>query len=111
MKVLFTTLLLAAGLTVYAQTTVTLTEDLVLTETLVISESTNYVGNGFSLVCDGCDPAIRVTNGSVVDFDNVLFPKTYTSWIRVEGGNGMADVTWDSPRMKGYIRIDDGNDE
>lgn len=110
MKNLFTALLLVLGMTAYGQTTVTLTEDLVLTETLVIEEATNYVGNGFSIICEGCEPAIHVKNGALVNFTNVTFPKSYASWLRVEGGN-TGNVTWDSNRMRGSISISNGGGE
>lgn len=103
-------MLLVMGLTAYAQTTVTLTEDLVIAETLVIEEATNYVGNGFSIICDGCNPAILVKKDIRVNFDNVRFPKTYASWLRVEGGN-MSNVTWDSPIMKGQVLIPSDGEE
>lgn len=102
MKSLFTTLLLVLGLTAYGQTTITLTEDLVLTETLVIEVATNYVGNGFAIRCDGCNPAVFVKKDIPVNFDNVRFPKTYASWLRVEGGD-MSLVTWDNILMRGSI--------
>ena len=110
MKVLFSALLLMLGASAFGQTTITLTEDLVLTETLVITESTTYNGNGFSIICDGCDPAVYVREGAVVHFEDVRFPKTYASWLRVAGGQ-MRNVTWNSPRMQGFINIDPGPNE
>ncbi|MEO0734017.1 MAG: hypothetical protein AAFZ52_14360, partial [Bacteroidota bacterium] len=62
-----------------------------------------YEGNGFKINCPGCSPAILVKNGAKVNFEDVRFPKTYAKWLQVEGGN-MTDVTWNSPRMKGYVR-------
>jgi hypothetical protein len=104
MKILFTTTLLVLGLTAYGQNIVTLTEDLVLSETLVISEDTNYEGNGFKLICEGCSPAIRVDNGSRVHFQDTFFPRVFASWLFVEGGNN-GNVTWDSSRMRGQIKL------
>lgn len=109
MKGLLTTALLVLGLTAYGQTTITLTENLVLTETLVITEATTYEGNGFSIICEGCNPAIYVTKDIMVHFENVRFPKTYASWLRVQGGQ-MSNVTWNSPIMRGYITIDGNGD-
>lgn len=103
MKFFFTLGLCAAGLFATAQTTVTLTEDLVLTETLVITEDVTYQGNGYSIICEGCDPAIYVKEGARVHFANVIFPKNYAKWLRVQGGD-MDMVSWDSSRMKGHIR-------
>ena len=106
MKIFFTTLLFAAGLSVYGQQTITLTEDLVLTETLVLEEDVTYEGNGFSIICNGCSPAIYVKNGSRVHFQDVRFKKGYESWMRVQGGNN-GNVTWDGPGMVGFIRSND----
>ena len=103
MKSFFTLLLLFVGMAAYGQATVTLTEDLVLTETLVISEDTNYEGNGFRITCDGCSPMIKVTGGAKVHFQDVIFTRTFTKWMEIDGGN-MTDVTWNSKRMNGYIR-------
>jgi hypothetical protein len=91
------------GLSTYGQATINLTEDLVLTETLEISEDVTYNGNGFKLICEGCNPAIRVTNGARVHFEDVKFVKSYTKWMQVQGGP-LGNVTWSSNRMKGYIR-------
>lgn len=108
MKGLFTTALLVLGLTAYGQTTVTLTENLVLTETLEISEATTYEGNGFAIICEGCDPAIRIAKDIRVHFENVRFPKTYQSWIQVTGGD-MSNVSWNNRVMRGFIKGEDGN--
>ena len=103
MKFIFSSLLLVIGLSAYAQTTINLTEDLVLTETLEISEDVTYNGNGFKLICEGCNPAILVTNGARVHFEDVIFAKSYTKWLELKG-TPMGNVTWSSNRMKGYIR-------
>ena len=108
MKSLLTGLLLLVGVVAYGQTTVTLTEDLVVSETLVISEDTNYEGNGFKIICEGCLPAIRVTNGAKVHFDNVFFPRNYAKWLEVDVGTG-SEASWDSRRMKGFIRAGDND--
>ncbi|MEL6143403.1 MAG: hypothetical protein AAFU67_17500 [Bacteroidota bacterium] len=82
----------------YGQQTITLTEDLVLTETLVINESTNYNGNGFSIICEGCNPMIMVQGGIDVNFVDVKFRRGYERWLSHEGVGGT--VTWsytDSP--------------
>jgi len=107
MKAFLTLLLLFTSIVAFAQTTVTLTEDLVLTETLVISEDTRYEGNGFSIICEGCAPAILVENSAKVHFEDVRFPKSYAKWLQVEGAD-MTNVTWNSPRMSGYIRWNGG---
>ena len=86
--------------------TITLTDDLVLTSTLVITEAVIYEGNGHAIICDGCSPAIRVENGVRVHFDNVRFPRSYSSWLYVQGGNN-GTVTWDSRMMKGFFIIND----
>ena len=104
MKVLFASLLLIFTTSLFAQRTITLTADLVLTETLVIDEGVTYQGNGFRIICDDCDPMIRVTTAQPVHFENVIFDKSYDSWLRVSGEASMANVTWNSPRMQGYIR-------
>lgn len=110
MKFSLTTLLLACSLTAYSQLTVDLTEDLVLTETLVLTEDVTYNGNGFRIICEGCEPAILVKNGVRVHFQDVIFPKNYAKWLHVEGADS-SNVTWDGPRMKGYIRWrSNGND-
>ena len=101
MKSFFTLLLCLLGFAATAQQTITLTQDLVLSETLVISEDVTYEGNGFSLICDGCNPAIYVTSGATANFNNVIFPKTYAAWLRVEGGS---EANWASRKMTGYIR-------
>ncbi|WP_020568417.1 hypothetical protein [Neolewinella persica] len=103
MKFIFSSLLLVIGLSANGQTTINLSEDLVLTETLEISEDVTYNGNGFKLICEGCNPAIRVTNGARVHFEDVKFVKSYAKWMLVEGGP-LGSVTWSSNRMKGYIR-------
>ncbi|MFK8164336.1 MAG: hypothetical protein AB8H12_17965 [Lewinella sp.] len=103
MKFIFSFFLLAIGSFAFGQTTINLSEDLVLTETLVISEDVTYNGNGFKLICEGCNPAIRVTNGARVHFEDVKFVKSYAKWMQVEGGP-LGNVTWSSNRMKGYIR-------
>ena len=103
MKFIFSFLLLAISLSAYGQTTINLSEDLVLTETLVLSEDVTYNGNGFKLICEGCNPAIRVTNGARVHFEDVKFVKSYAKWMKLEG-TPLGNVTWNSNRMKGYIR-------
>ncbi len=110
MKFFFTALLLACSLTAYSQLTVDLTEDLVLSETLVITEDVTYNGNGFRIVCEGCEPAILVKNGARVHFEGVFFPKNYAKWIQVEGAEN-ANVTWNSPLMRGYIRTNNGGND
>lgn len=106
MKGFLTTLFFLTCFAVYGQQTITLTENLVLTETLVIDSETTYEGNGFSIICEGCNPAIRVKNGVRVHFENVLFPRTFASWLAVEGSD-MTNVTWNSPRMRGFMRIEE----
>ena len=106
MKFFSTLAFLAIAGSLFGQQTIDLTEDLVLTETLVISENTTYNGNGFAISCQGCDPAILVTDGARVHFEDVRFPRVYESWLRVRGGQ-MADVTWDSPSMRGFIRTNE----
>lgn len=103
MKTIFTALFLAFGFFAFGQATINLTEDLVLSETLLITEDVTYNGNGFKIICEGCSPAIRVENGARVHFENVFFPRVYNRWLSVEGGN-MSNVTWNSPRMTGYVR-------
>ncbi|MFT5998582.1 MAG: hypothetical protein ACI81P_001035 [Neolewinella sp.] len=103
MKFIFSFLLLVIGLSAFGQRPINLTEDLVLTETLVLSEDVTYNGNGFKLICEGCDPAIRVTNGARVHFEDVKFVKSYVKWMQIEGGPS-GNVTWSSNHMKGYIR-------
>ncbi|MTB50617.1 hypothetical protein [Lewinella sp. W8] len=103
MKTLFTALFLLGGVAAYGQTTVTLTEDLVLSETLVISEDTNYEGNGFKIICEGCLPAIRVINGAKASFKDVIFPRNYAKWLQVDVGAG-SEASWNSRRMIGFIR-------
>lgn len=102
MKSFFFTLFMAFGLSLSAQTTINLTQDLVLSETLVLSEDVTYNGNGYKLICDGCSPAIFVKKGVRAHFQDVIFAKTYAKWLRVEGGD-MSNVTWNSARMNGYI--------
>lgn len=106
MKSFLTTLLFLLCFVAYGQQTITLTENLVLTETLVIEEATTYEGNGFSIICEGCAPAIKVKNGVRVHFENVRFPKTFASWLAVEGPD-MTNVSWNGPRMSGFIRVED----
>lgn len=108
MKSFFFTLFMAFGLSLSAQTTINLTEDLVLSETLVISEDVTYNGNGFKLICNGCEPAILVKKGIRAHFQDVKFVKTYAKWLRVEGGD-MSNVTWNSNQMNGHIRFTGGN--
>ena len=103
MKFIFTFLLMVIGLSAFAQTTINFSEDLVLTETQVISEDVTYNGNGFKLICEGCNPAIRITNGAHVHFEGVKFVKSYTKWMHVDG-NPMGSVTWNDNRSKGYVR-------
>ncbi|TXF88838.1 hypothetical protein FUA23_13395 [Neolewinella aurantiaca] len=103
MKFFFTTLLLISGLYATAQTTVNLTEDLVLTETLVIENDVTYNGNGFKIICEGCNPSIHVKNGSRVHFEDVIFKKGYQRWMIVDGGN-TGNVTWNSLYMRGHVR-------
>ena len=100
MKLLFTTLFSLFSLLAFAQRTVTLTEDMVMTETMVISEDVTYIGNGHRIICDGCRPAIKVTNGATVRFEGVYFPKGYQGWLRVDLG---ASATWNSPKMRGSV--------
>ncbi len=107
MKFFFTLALLAIGLSATAQQTINLTEDLVLTETLVIEDDVTYNGNGFRLICDGCNPSIRVKNGARVHFEDVIFKRGYQRWMRVDGGNN-GNVTWSTPAMRGFIRVNDG---
>lgn len=107
MKTIFTAIFLAVGFFAFGQTTVELTEDLVLSETLLITEDVTYNGNGFKIICQDCSPAIRVENGARVHFQDVFFPRVYNRWLSIEGGD-MTNVTWDSSKMKGYIR--DRND-
>lgn len=108
MKSFFFTLFLAYGLSLSAQTTINLTADLVLNETLVISENVVYNGNGFKLICEGCNPAVLVKKGIRAHFQDVKFVKTYAKWLRVEGGD-MSNVTWNSNSMKGHIIFTDNN--
>lgn len=77
-----------------------------LTETLVIDSETTYEGNGFSIICEDCNPTIKVRNGVRVHFENVTFPRTYVSWLSVEGSD-RSNITWNSPRMRGFIRVED----
>ena len=91
-----------AGLGCCAQTTVTLTEDWVLTETYVIDENTTVIGNGFKMICNGCNPMIRVVDGAMADFQDVRFARGYESFIRVTGGEA-AGARWVSPAMEGSI--------
>ena len=107
MKFFFISLLLVVSTSLFAQRTVTLTEDLVLTETLVIDEATTYEGNGFRIICNGCNPMIRVTTNERVHFEDVIFKKGYERWLRVSGGD-MSNVTWNSSRMTGFIRQNGG---
>ncbi len=107
MKIFFTTVLLAFGAFAYGQVTINLTQDLVLTETLVINQPTTYNGNGFKLICEGCDPAIRVTNGAEVHFQDVIFAKNFVRWLQVDNPY-TGQVTWNSNRMKGFIRGERG---
>lgn len=107
MKFFFVIPFLAFCLSATAQTTINLTEDLVLTETLVIENDVTYNGNGFRLICDGCNPSIRVKNGARVHFQDVIFKRGYQRWMRVDGGNN-GNVTWETPSMRGFIRVDDG---
>ncbi len=100
MKLAFTFLLLISATYLFGQQTINLSADLVLTETLVISENTTYNGNGFAIRCDGCAPAIRVTNGATATFSDVLFPKSYGSWLFIEDGSR---ANWSSTRMTGFI--------
>ena len=100
MKLLFTTLFALFSLLAFAQRTVTLTEDMVMTETMVITEDVTYIGNGHRMICEGCQPAIEVTNGATVHFENVYFPKSYHGWLSVSLG---ATVSWDSPKMRGSV--------
>lgn len=101
MKLLFTTLFFLFSLLCFAQRTITLTEDMVMTETMVISEDVTYVGNGHKMICEGCQPAIEVTNGATVHFEEVYFPKVYRGWMSVSLG---ASVTWNSAKMRGHMR-------
>lgn len=103
MKTIFTAIFLAVGFFAFGQATIDLTEDLVLSETLLITEDVTYNGNGFKIICEDCSPAIRVENGARVHFENVFFPRVYNRWLSVEGGK-MHNVTWNSSKMKGYIR-------
>lgn len=106
MKLFFTTTLLALGLCLTAQTTINLTEDLVLTRTLVIENDVTYNGNGFKIICNDCNPSIRVKNGARVHFQDVIFKKGYKKWLRVDGSNN-GSVTWNSTFMRGYVHIGD----
>ena len=90
----------------YAQQTITLTADLVLTETLLISEDVIYEGNGFSIICEGCEPAIRVTNEATAQFNDVRFPRVYDSWLKCDFGSR---AIWDSPKMMGQISAGRGS--
>ena len=101
MKFFFFALLLMGAGAVSGQTTINLTEDLVLTETLVISENTVMEGNGFNLRCDGCSPAIRVSNGADLQLNDVRMPRGYGSFITVDGPD--CSASWTSPLMSGSI--------
>jgi hypothetical protein len=94
------------GLSAFAQTTINLSENLVLSETLVISEDVTYNGNGFKLICEGCNPALRVINGARVHFEDVKFVKSFAKWMQIDDGP-LGNVTWNSNTMTGYIRFGD----
>lgn len=102
MKQLFsiTALLFCVSSGIVAQD-MTLTEDLVLTETMVIPENTTINGNGFSIICDGCDPMFSVERETELMLENVKFPRVYETWIKVEGPGARAE--WNSSRMVGFM--------
>lgn len=75
---------------------------MLLSETLEITEDTNINGNGFSLDCRDCGPALHVSNGAKVNFTDVRFLRNFNSWLKTSGVG--TEVTWNSSRMRGYIR-------
>lgn len=79
-------------------------EDLVLSETLEFSEDTQVNGNGFSIICNDCDPAFTIAEGVDVEFNDVRFPKVYRIWLRKDGAEP-SEVSWNSEMMQGYLRI------
>ena len=107
MKYSFTAFLLFTTSFLFAQQTISLSADLVLTETLTITEDVTYEGNGFAIRCDGCSPAIRVTNGASAEFNDVRFPRTYARWISVSGNS---NASWNGSSMMGSISTSRAND-
>ncbi len=83
----------------YGQQVITLTEDMVLSDTWQFTENTTVIGNGFSLICENCNPMIEVAGAITVDFQDVIFDRSYTRWLRHTAKGGM--VTWNSSRMRG----------
>lgn len=107
MKTFFATLLLISGFSLSAQSSqINLTQDMLLTETLVITENTVISGNGFAIRCDGCSPAIEVKGDVKVVFNDVMFPNSYAKWLSL---NGNGEVSWNSSRMQGFIRLSEPN--
>ena len=102
MKFIFSLGLLLVAMTATAQNVVTLTEDMVLTETMVITEDVTYEGNNFRILCDACNPLIRVENGAQVNFNNISFPRGNGGFISVDINSG-AKANWNTRMMTGYI--------
>ena len=99
--IFFLALFICLSAPCYAQTeVVSLTENLVLTESMAIGNDTRIEGNGFSIICESCDPVIKVENGSTLHLVDVMFPRTYRVWLRVETGGA---AYWNSDRMRGHL--------
>ena len=107
MRALLLTALLGGSLSVFGQTTITLSADTLLTETWVIDENTTVMGNGFAVRCEGCNPIIRVENGASADFQDVVFPRPYEGFISVSGEDGTR-ARWSNSMMEGSIRWSSG---
>ncbi|MEO0685681.1 MAG: hypothetical protein AAFY76_11715, partial [Cyanobacteria bacterium J06649_11] len=90
----------------YAQT-MTLSENLVLTETMVVSEDLTIEGNGFSIICEGCDSVFQVTETAHLQINEARFPRTYDRWIRVLSPS--ASAAWDLLTSRGSINWQPSN--
>lgn len=95
------TLLLFFAANLTGQVQINLTEDLVMTETMVISENTVINGNGFSIICQDCNPVFTVEGETQLDIFDAKFPRVYERWVKVLSPGGKA--TWNTNRMVGFI--------
>lgn len=100
-SILISTLFFVLTITGLSAQDMTLTQDLVLTETMVVDQNTTITGNGFKIICAGCNPVITVEGEAQLMLENVFFPRVYEKWITVEAPGGRA--TWASPQMNGFI--------